>query len=108
MIRTLESEASEIIREAVAGARRPLMLCSIGRDSSVMLHLARKAFAPATPPFPLLHIDTTWKFRDMYFYRSRMAEEAGMQQLIVHVNTEGTELDAEASVEMILQQLGEL
>jgi sulfate adenylyltransferase subunit 2 len=59
----LEAEAIEIIREAVAGARKPVMMYSIGKDSSVMLHLARKAFYPAPPPFPLLHVDTTWKFQ---------------------------------------------
>ena len=84
----LESESIEIIREAVAGARRPVMLYSIGKDSSVMLHLARKAFHPAKPPFPLLHVDTTWKFRDMYAHRARMAKESGMQ-LITHTNPEG-------------------
>ena len=84
----LESEGIEIIREAVAGARRPVMLYSIGKDSSVMLHLARKAFHPAPPPFPILHVDTTWKFRDMYAHRARMAKESGMQ-LIVHTNPEG-------------------
>jgi sulfate adenylyltransferase subunit 2 len=84
----LESEAIEIIREAVAGARKPVMLYSIGKDSSAMLHLARKAFHPAVPPFPLLHVDTTWKFRDMYAHRERMAKDAGMQ-LIVHTNQEG-------------------
>jgi sulfate adenylyltransferase subunit 2 len=88
MLSSLESESIEILREAVAGARKPVMLYSIGKDSSVMLHLARKAFHPATPPFPLLHVDTTWKFRDMYAHRARMAKEAGMQ-LIVHTNQEG-------------------
>jgi sulfate adenylyltransferase subunit 2 len=86
----LESESMEILREAVAGAGRPVMLYSIGKDSSVMLHLARKAFHPASPPFPLLHIDTTWKFRDMYAHRARMTAESGMQ-LIVHVNRTGLE-----------------
>ncbi len=84
----LESESIEIIREAVAGARKPVMLYSIGKDSSAMLHLARKAFHPAVPPFPLLHVDTTWKFRDMYAHRGRMAKEAGME-LLVHTNQEG-------------------
>lgn len=84
----LESESIEIIREAVAGARKPVMLYSIGKDSSAMLHLARKAFYPALPPFPLLHVDTTWKFRAMYEHRARMAAESGME-LIVHVNEEG-------------------
>jgi sulfate adenylyltransferase subunit 2 len=86
----LESESIEILREAVAGAGRPLMLYSVGKDSSVMLHLARKAFFPAPPPFPLLHVDTTWKFRDMYAHRARMAAESGME-LIVHVNRAGLE-----------------
>jgi sulfate adenylyltransferase subunit 2 len=85
---SLESESIEIIREAVAGARRPVMLYSIGKDSSVMLHLARKAFHPAPPPFPLLHVDTTWKFRDMYAHRQKMAAESGMK-LIVHTNAQG-------------------
>jgi sulfate adenylyltransferase subunit 2 len=84
----LESESIEIILEAVAGARRPVMLYSIGKDSSVMLHLARKAFYPAPPPFPLLHVDTTWKFRDMYAHRERAAAESGMR-LLVHTNAEG-------------------
>src|SRR5689334_15638311 len=81
----LESESIEIIREAVAGARKPVMLYSIGKDSSAMLHLAKKAFHPAVPPFPLLHVDTTWKFKDMYAMRDRMAAESGMD-LIVHIN----------------------
>ncbi|MCY3940797.1 MAG: sulfate adenylyltransferase subunit CysD [Gammaproteobacteria bacterium] len=84
----LESEAIEIIREAVAAAARPVMLYSIGKDSSVLLHLARKAFWPASPPFPLLHIDTTWKFRDMIAFRDRTAAEAGME-LRVHTNEDG-------------------
>ena len=84
----LEAEGIEIIREAVAGSRKPVMMYSIGKDSSVMLHLARKAFYPAPPPFPLLHIDTTWKFQDMYAHRKKMAEESGME-LIVHTNPQG-------------------
>jgi len=84
----LESESIEIIREAVATARNPVMMYSIGKDSSVMLHLARKAFHPAAPPFPLLHVDTGWKFRAMYAHRDRMAAESGMR-LIVHTNPEG-------------------
>lgn len=87
-LHALESESIEIIREAVAGAKKPAMLYSIGKDSSVMLHLARKAFHPAPPPFPLLHIDTTWKFRDMYAHRARMVRESGMK-LLVHTNPEG-------------------
>ncbi len=85
---SLESEAIEIIREGAVSASKPVMLYSIGKDSSVMLHLARKAFFPATPPFPLLHVDTTWKFRDMYAHRKRMAAESGME-LIVYTNEEG-------------------
>jgi sulfate adenylyltransferase subunit 2 len=87
-LQRLEAESIHILREVVAEAANPVMLYSIGKDSSVMLHLARKAFHPAQPPFPLLHVDTTWKFRDMYAFRERMAAESGMQ-LIVHVNQEG-------------------
>jgi len=82
---SLEAESIEIFREAVAAARNPVMLFSVGKDSSVMLHLARKAFHPAPPPFPLLHVDTGWKFRAMYEHRDRMARESGMQ-LITHTN----------------------
>ncbi len=84
----LEAEAIEILREGVAAATNPVMMYSIGKDSSVMLHLARKAFYPAVPPFPLLHVDTTWKFREMYQHRERMVAESGMR-LIVHRNEEG-------------------
>lgn len=84
----LEAESIEIIREAYAGARKPAMLYSIGKDSSVMLHLARKAFYPAVPPFPLVHVDTTFKFKAMYAHRARMAAESGME-LIVHTNRDG-------------------
>ncbi len=84
----LEAESMHIIREVAAECRNPVMLYSIGKDSSVMLHLARKAFHPAPPPFPLMHIDTTWKFREMIAFRDRMAKEAGMR-LIVHTNQEG-------------------
>ena len=83
----LESEAIHIMREVVAEAEKPVMLYSVGKDSAVMLHLARKAFFPAPPPFPLLHVDTTWKFRDMYALRDRVAAESGME-LIVHHNPE--------------------
>jgi sulfate adenylyltransferase subunit 2 len=86
----LEAESIHILREVVAETARPVMLYSVGKDSAVMLHLARKAFFPAPPPFPLLHVDTTWKFRDMYALRDKAAERAGMQ-LIVHRNP-----DAEA------------
>ncbi|MEW5902942.1 MAG: sulfate adenylyltransferase subunit CysD [Pseudomonadota bacterium] len=82
---SLESQSMEIIREAVATSSNPVMMYSIGKDSSVMLHLARKAFWPASPPFPLLHVDTTWKFREMIAFRDRMAKESGME-LRVHVN----------------------
>lgn len=84
----LESESIEIIREAVSAGRNPVMMYSIGKDSSVMLHLAKKAFHPAPPPFPLLHVDTGWKFREMYAMRDRVAAESGMK-LIVHKNLEG-------------------
>lgn len=84
----LEAESIEIIREAVACARRPVMLYSVGKDSSVLLHLARKAFHPAPPPFPLLHVDTRWKFRDMYAHRDRTVADAGMT-LLVHTNQQG-------------------
>lgn len=78
----LEAESIHIIREVAAEIERPVMLYSVGKDSAVMLHLARKAFYPAPPPFPLLHVDTTWKFRDMYALRDRMAAEAGMELLV--------------------------
>ena len=84
----LEAEAIDIMREVVAEAENPVMLYSIGKDSSVMLHLARKAFHPAPPPFPFLHVDTTWKFREMYAFRERMAAEHGFE-LLVYVNEEG-------------------
>ncbi len=84
-LQRLEAESIHILREVVAEAERPVMLYSVGKDSAVMLHLARKAFYPAPPPFPLLHVDTTWKFRDMYALRDRAAREAGME-LLVHQN----------------------
>jgi len=87
-LQRLEAEAIHIMREVVAEADSPVMLYSIGKDSSVMLHLALKAFYPAKPPFPLLHVDTTWKFRDMYTFRDSRVREIGME-LIVHVNPEG-------------------
>lgn len=87
-LKQLEAESIHIIREVAAEFSNPVMLYSIGKDSSVMLHLARKAFAPAKPPFPLLHVDTTWKFRDMITFRNQMAKQAGME-LIVHTNQEG-------------------
>jgi len=87
-LRRLEAEAIEILREAISESRNPVMLYSIGKDSSAMLHLALKAFAPGKPPFPLLHIDTTWKFREMIAFRDEAAARAGMD-LLVHVNQEG-------------------
>jgi sulfate adenylyltransferase subunit 2 len=86
-LQRLEAESIHILREVVAQARKPVMLFSIGKDSAVMLHLARKAFHPARPPFPLLHVDTTWKFRAMYDMREAMAQQAGMP-LLVHHNPE--------------------
>jgi sulfate adenylyltransferase subunit 2 len=86
-LQLLEAESVHILREAVAEAERPVMLYSMGKDSAVMLHLAKKAFYPAPPPFPLLHVDTGWKFRAMYQMRDRIAAEAGME-LIVHRNPE--------------------
>ncbi|OGS50610.1 MAG: sulfate adenylyltransferase small subunit [Erythrobacter sp. RIFCSPHIGHO2_12_FULL_63_10] len=80
----LEAESIHIMREVVAEADNPVMLYSVGKDSAVMLHLARKAFYPAPPPFPLLHVDTTWKFKAMYDLREKMARESGMELLIWH------------------------
>jgi sulfate adenylyltransferase subunit 2 len=87
-LRLLEAEAIYIMREAVAELAKPVMLYSIGKDSSVMLHVAQKAFFPGKPPFPLLHIDTTWKFREMLAFRDETAARLGMD-LIVHVNESG-------------------
>jgi sulfate adenylyltransferase subunit 2 len=87
----LEAESIHIMREVVSEAERPVMLYSIGKDSSVMLHLARKAFHPSRPPFPFLHVDTTWKFRDMYEFRDRTAKELGLD-LIVHINQDGLKM----------------
>ena len=87
-LQRLETEAIDVMREVVAEAENPVMLYSIGKDSSVMLHLARKAFHPAPPPFPFLHVDTTWKFQDMYRFRERMVAEHGFD-LLVHVNEDG-------------------
>ena len=88
----LEAEAIHIIREVVAEADNPVMLYSVGKDSAVMLHLARKAFYPSVPPFPLLHVDTRWKFQAMYDFRDYMARESGMD-LLVHVNPDAIEQD---------------
>ena len=90
-LQRLEAESIDILREAVAESERPVMLYSIGKDSSVMLHLARKAFHPARPPFPLLHVDTTWKFAAMYAFRERMVRESGME-LLIHINPEAQRL----------------
>jgi sulfate adenylyltransferase subunit 2 len=86
-LQRLEAESIHIMREVIAEAQKPVMLYSMGKDSAVMTHLARKAFAPGNPPFPLLHVDTTWKFRAMYEFRDRMARESGME-LIVYQNPE--------------------
>ena len=86
-LQRLEAESIHILREVVAEAEKPVMLYSIGKDSAVMLHLARKAFHPSPPPFPLLHVDTTWKFKAMYELRAKAAREAGME-LLVHRNPE--------------------
>lgn len=86
----LEAESLHIIREVMANSENPVMLYSVGKDSSVMLHLARKAFYPSPPPFPLMHVDTRWKFRAMYDFRDKMATESNME-LIVHINPEGIE-----------------
>ncbi|MCI4588651.1 sulfate adenylyltransferase subunit CysD [Sphingobium sp. BYY-5] len=86
----LEAESIHILREVVSEAEKPVMLYSVGKDSAVMLHLARKAFYPSPPPFPLLHVDTTWKFKAMYDLRDRMARESGME-LLVYQNPEAQE-----------------
>ena len=86
----LEAESIEVLREACATAVNPVLMYSIGKDSSVLLHLALKAFAPAPLPFPLLHVDTTWKFREMYRHRQRVVDELDVR-LIVHTNNDGLE-----------------
>jgi sulfate adenylyltransferase subunit 2 len=83
-LQRLEAESIHIMREVVAEAQKPVMLYSVGKDSAVMLHIARKAFFPAPPPFPLLHVDTTWKFKDMYALRDKMARTSGMELLVWH------------------------
>lgn len=82
-----EAECIHILREAVAEGENPVMLYSVGKDSSVMLHLARKAFYPAPPPFPLMHVDTRWKFQEMYLFQEHMAKVSGMD-ILVHINPE--------------------
>ncbi|AYF90588.1 sulfate adenylyltransferase subunit CysD [Pseudomonas sp. DY-1] len=89
-LQRLEAESVQIIREVVAECENPVMLYSIGKDSAVMLHLAMKAFAPGKPPFPLLHVDTTWKFREMIAFRDQTARNLGLE-LLVHINPEGQE-----------------
>jgi len=91
-LKRLEAESMQIIREAVAEAENPTMLYSMGKDSAVMLHLARKAFYPSPPPFPLLHVDTRWKFQEMYLFRDMMARESGMD-LLVHINPDAISKD---------------
>ena len=91
-LKRLEAESIHIIREAVAEAENPVMLYSVGKDSSVMLHLARKAFYPAPPPFPLMHVDTRWKFQEMYLFRDHMAQVSGMD-LLIHINPEAIDKD---------------
>ncbi len=87
-LRALQAESIEILRETAASFRRPVMLYSIGKDSSVLLHLAMKAFAPGKPPFPLLHVDTTWKFKEMIAFRDETARRLGLE-LLVYINEEG-------------------
>ena len=89
-LQRLEAESIHIMREVVAESQNPVMLYSIGKDSAVMLHLARKAFYPAPPPFPLLHVDTTWKFQAMYDFRDRVSNDADFE-LLIYVNEEGRE-----------------
>ena len=91
-LQRLEAEAIHIMREVVAEAENPVMLYSIGKDSSVMLHIAMKAFYPAKPPFPIMHIDTMWKFSEMIDFRDNVAEELGLD-LIVHINPDGKEMN---------------
>jgi sulfate adenylyltransferase subunit 2 len=90
ILKELEDESIEIFRETASGFKKPVMIYSIGKDSSVLLHLARKAFYPSPIPFPMLHIDTTWKFREMIGFRDRIAQETN-SQLIVHTNQAGVE-----------------
>jgi sulfate adenylyltransferase subunit 2 len=91
-LQRLEAESIHIMREVVAETENPVMLYSIGKDSAVMLHLAMKAFYPAKPPFPLLHVDTTWKFRDMYVFRDQMVNQLGLN-LLTHVNPDGLKMN---------------
>ena len=90
ILQVLEDESIEIFREAAGAFRKPVLLYSIGKDSSVLLHLARKAFYPGPIPFPLLHIDTTWKFREMISFRDQIVKEYGLN-LLVHTNQSGVD-----------------
>lgn len=92
-LKQLEAESIHVIREVVAEFNNPVMLYSVGKDSAVMLHLAMKAFYPAKPPFPLLHVDTTWKFKDMIAFRDRLVREELGLELLVHINEEGASLN---------------
>ena len=89
-LQRLEAESIQIFREAVSESEKPVMLYSVGKDSACMLHLAAKAFYPSVPPFPLLHVDTTWKFQAMYEFRDQMADQVGME-LLVHQNPDAVE-----------------
>src|SRR5438270_3542220 len=91
-LQRLEAESIHIMREVVAEAEKPVMLYSIGKDSSVMLDLALRAFHPAKPPFPFLHVDTRWKFREMYAFRDEIASALGLE-LLVHSNAEGVAMN---------------
>jgi len=91
-LKKLEAESIQVMREVIAEFENPAMLYSVGKDSSVMLHLAQKAFYPAPPPFPLVHVDTTWKFKEMIEFRNQRAEDVGME-LIVYINPKGKELN---------------
>jgi len=92
-LKQLEAESIHVIREVVAEFNNPVMLYSVGKDSAVMLHLAMKAFYPAKPPFPLLHVDTTWKFKDMIAFRDQYARDELGLELLVHINEEGVKLN---------------
>jgi sulfate adenylyltransferase subunit 2 len=92
ILKELENESIEILRETASGFKKPVMMYSIGKDSSVLLHLARKAFYPSPIPFPLLHVDTTWKFKEMISFRDRIVAET-KSQLIIHTNQEGVQSD---------------
>ena len=104
-LQRLESEAIQIMREAVAEANNPAMLYSVGKDSSVMLHLAVKAFYPSTPPFPLVHVDTMWKFQEMYRFRDATAKRLGMELVVQLVLQHGEHL---IEVRRLQQPQGEM